>query len=260
VSTFMHDRGRSVAAAFLGASVALAGCCDENAQCEPAISAAATPVENANLPAAWARSEAGSFRIVVTTGPYRVTDYALEQLRAVMSEPAGLRVQVIEGTDTGLPATGVVGDDWLVTVARRQIPSGTDAVLVVVVVEDTTFADATYGFVDYERSPRLTAVMALHRGPITAAAIGPITLESIESTVAVHEVGHWLGVPARDSHRSRIDGAHCTWGHCVMFKGSRMTPCIVTANLCGGLPIRFCPDCAEELAELQRRREAASTP
>lgn len=245
----------AAAVTWAGILSGLGGCCDGTAQCEPAISSATTPVEKANLPSAWARSDVTSFRIVVAAGPYRITDYALDQIRAVMSEQAGLQVEIAEGTDTGLPATGTLNDDYVVQVARRQIPPGNDPALVIVVVDNTTYSGATFGFTDYERSPRLTAVMALHRGPITGVVFGPISLEAVEATVAVHEVGHWLGVPARDSHTSSVDGSHCTWGRCVMFKGARTNPCALQANACTGLPVRFCPDCAEELAELQRRRQ-----
>lgn len=253
----MSSRNKRCARAIVGLSVAMAGCCDEAARCEPAVSPVATPVESAMLPVAWAQGDVTGFRVVATTGPYRVTDAALTALAAVMGEQAGLQVEVAEGTGTGLPQFGILEYHQVIAAANEQMPPGDKPAIVIVVVESTTFPDGLYGFIDFAYSPRLTAVMVLHRGPMMAAAIGPVSLEAIEATVAVHEVGHWLGVPARDSHRSAIDGMHCTCGHCVMFKGSRLTPCVVMANLCTGFPVGFCPECAEELRELQRRRQAA---
>ena len=63
---------------------------------------------------------------------------------------------------------------------------------------------------------------------------------------------------ARDHHISTVDYQHCTNANCVMFKGSRITPCAIQANLLTGLPMHFGPECAEELAEMRRRRSIPS--
>lgn len=244
--------GMAGAALMFGAG----GCCDSDPQCEPAVSSVQTDASSVRLPAAWTQPSVRSFRIVIATGPYRASDSAVGQLRQVMTDQAGLAVEVSEGGDTGLSGSGVLDANAVVAAGRRQVPSGNDAVAVIVTVEDTTAPDATYGFIDYRSGTRPTAVITLHRGPIAGAAIGPISAETIESTVLVHEVGHWLGVPARGYHTSSIDGSHCTNARCVMFKGSRMSPCVVAANVCTGMPVSFCPDCAGELDEMRRRREA----
>ena len=232
----------------------LGGGCPQGSQCEPAMSAQVTSVAEARLPAAWCRPESSRFRVVVATGPYRVSDAALANLVAVMREQAGLAVEVVEGADTGLPAAGLVGGAAAVAAGQTQIPPGHDAVLVVVVVDDTDYPGATYGFIDYGYAGRPTAVTVLHRAPVATGGIGPIPADGVESATLVHEVGHWLGVPARGFHTSALDGSHCTNARCVMFKGSRVGPCAILANLCTGVPVRFCEDCAAELAEMRRRR------
>jgi hypothetical protein len=233
------------------------GGCGPDAQCVPPLSDERTDVGAARLPDAWTSGEVTSFQIVVTTGPYRVSDHAIEQLRAVMSDQAGLQVEITEGADTHLAESGVLDHEDVITAGRDQIPPGDQPVVVIVVVDDTTHPDATYGFIRIHNTSRSTAVMALHRGPILDYAIGPISMETIESTVTVHEVGHWLGVPARDFHTSALDRIHCTCARCVMYKGIKYAPvCVVLANLFTGIPVRFCSDCAEELAESQRRRQA----
>ena len=242
-------------AACIGVLVPAGGCCGDP-QCEPPLSHERTPVADACLPDAWTRGDLRSFRVVVATGPYRLSEFAVAHLRNVMSEQAGLEVEIVEGTDTGLPGSGVLNDEDVISAGRAQIPPGDDAALVIVVVGDTTFPDATYGFIDWERGSRPTAVVGLHRAPAARITVGVISLEVIEAVIVVHEVGHWLGVPARDFHVSFLDGSHCTNARCVMFKGSRVGPCAVLANLCTGVPMRYCSDCEAELAEMRRRREA----
>lgn len=250
-----RSRARSTAACAVLACLA-AGCDGGDGICEAPLSADRTPVREARLPSAWWQGNADSFRILVTPRPYRVTDHALEQLRIVMTEQAGLRIEIAEGEDTGLPAIGTLDYADIIKIAHMQMPTDAKPTIVLVVVENSNCPDATYGFAECEYVPRPAAVIALHRGPLGAISIGPISPETMEATVVVHEVGHWLGVPARDFHTSAVDGLHCTNARCVMFKGSRAGACAIVANLSSGLPVRFCPDCAEELAELRRRTVA----
>jgi hypothetical protein len=229
--------------------------CEEEVQCTPAVSDAVTPVASATLPAGWGKAEFASFRIVAATGPYRVSSTALDRLRTVMGEQAGLSFVVTEGRDTGLPPSGVLGIDQVIRAGQEQIPQDNVATVAIVVVDSTNAPTATYGLIRYWTATRPTAVMVLHRGSIQSKAVLGIPMELIESTVVVHEVGHWLGVPARDFHKARLDPAHCTNARCVMYKGlSVNTPCVVMANMLTGIPLRFGPECAEELSELQRRR------
>ena len=237
------------------AAAGATGCCDADSQCEPALSEERTPVASANLPAAWARASSGTVQLVVTSAPYRASDAAVERLRTTLREQAGLEVRVLDGSDTDLRVSVVLDYQEVLAAGRRQIPDGDGAAAVVVVVESTTYPGATFGFMVDDLAARPTAVIGLHRGPIAAAAVGPVSSEDIEAAVLLHEVGRWLGVPARSYHISAIDGVHCTNARCVVFKGSRAGLCAVVANLCAGVPTRFCRDCAEELAELRRRCE-----
>jgi hypothetical protein len=241
--------------AFAGVPAAL-GEPEEEVHCIPGLSNTRTPVKDASLPAAWCSGKFRSFHVVATTGPYRVSDYALKRLRAVMDEQVGLRFDVTEGKDTGLPPSGILSPDKAVRAGWEQIPEESVPTVAIVVVEETRSANAKNGFIRYWMEPRPTAVMVLHRGPISAMAIGGIPVERIEATVVVHEIGHWLRVPARDFHRARIDPAHCTNARCVMYKGlSANTPCVIKANLLTGIPLRFGPECAEELREMWRQRD-----
>ena len=101
----------------------------------------------------------------------------------------------------------------------------------------------------------MTAMVVLHRGPLKKESLVTLTrFEEAEASTLVHEIGHWLGVPARDNHSSATSkrGKHCNHGACVMFKGT--SACTVLANLAVREPTRFCPACAAELAEMARGR------
>lgn len=240
---------------FAGA-LSTGGGCEDEVQCTPAVSDTRTPVESAKLPAAWCSADFKSFRVVAATGPYRVSDYALDRLRAVMNEQVGLTFEVVEGKDTGLPASGILSPDTAAQAAQDQIPQDNVPTVAIVVVEETNAVNAKHGFIRYKLEPRPTAAMVLHRGPIRAKAIAGIPVELIEATVVVHEIGHWLRVPARDFHKAQMDPAHCTNARCVMYKGlSVNTPCVLMANMLSGIPLRFGPECAEELREMWRRRD-----
>jgi hypothetical protein len=222
----------------------------------PPLSDEDVPVAQAQLPEAWTQGDLESFQIVVTTGPYRVSDYAIEQLRVVMQDQAGLNVEVVQGQDTGLSATGVLDHLEVVKAGAEQIPPGDGAVIVLVVVENTTAPNATWGYITWTWSPRPVAIMMLHAGPIVGWAVGPLTSEILEATVTIHEVGHWLGVPARDNHISSLSAGHCSNARCVMYKGIQNAPvCAVLSNLNTGVPVRFGEQCAEELAEMTWRRQ-----
>jgi hypothetical protein len=232
---------------------AAAGCTGDG-RCEPALSDERVPAASAVLPAAWAEPNQTSIRIIAATGPYRVSDFALEHFRQVMAEQVGLDVTVVDGADTGLPGAGVLDHRDVIAAGQTQIPPGDEPTIVLVVVSDTDSPDAAYGYIQYEFIPRLTAVIILHRAAGDQLGQGLISPEVIEATTLVHEAGHWFGLPARDFHNSAIDGQHCTNARCVMFKGSRVGLCAIQANLLTGVPMRFGPDCEAELAELARRR------
>jgi predicted Zn-dependent protease len=104
-------------------------------------------------------------------------------------------------------------------------------------------------------------VVVLHRNPLAKDALETWTrFEDAEANTVVHEVGHWLGVPARDNHTSATStqGKHCNHGGCVMFGGT--SPCSVLASLTAREPTGFCVDCAAELAEMARLRDLSPHP
>lgn len=109
---------------------------------------------------------------------------------------------------------------------------------------------ATYGFFrPHEGIPTIT----VFQEAVQEASTLMITPEKVEATLLVHELGHWLGVPARGSHDDGI--RHCTRPDCVMYK-----PIDWRATLANwwrvlflwAIPDRYCVLCEEELAALRK--------
>jgi len=226
-------------------------------QCEPPVSEVKLPVDQARLSSVWSDPSHTRISVVVTERPYPLSSDAVDWLVHVLREQMGLEVDVLHGGDPGLPADGRLTADEIIAAGLAVMPETTQPAVVLIEVGQFAVADATFGFMHYENAPRPVAVACVSRQAALDWQIGPITPDVIEAMTLVHEVGHWFEVPARDHHLSRVDHQHCTHARCVMYKGSRVGPCAVFANLLTGPPLGFCVDCVEELAEMARRRSAA---
>ncbi len=229
---------------------AAAGC----DQCEPPVSEVKLPVDQARLSSVWSDPAHTRISVVATEHPYPFPSDAIDWLVHVLSERMGLEVDVVHGGDPGLPADGLLSAAEIIAAGLDMMPATSHPAVVLIEVDQFAVADATFGFMHYENTPRPVAVVCVSRQAALDWHIGPITPEVIEAMTLVHEVGHWFEVPARDHHLSSVDRQHCTHARCVMYKGSRVGPCAVFANLLTGPPLGFCADCAEELAEMARRR------
>jgi hypothetical protein len=234
-------------------------------QCAPALSCEMQPVDKVVYPKIWTSGKYDSFRLVVTTGPYRVKDKAITRLKNVVKEQAGLDIEVIEGIDTGLPADRIISQDEAVIAAIRQIPPGDTPVVVVVAVNGAHGKGFIIDFQAYLREVAKNNNIELPNNLSKEVKfIGVIVLNRssfiehwFEDIVLIHEVGHWLGIPVREFHTG-CDKSHCTNGRCLMFAGKwdfPMTMRLLGANLLTGPPRQFCLYCAEELTEMRRQRE-----
>ncbi|HUW82716.1 MAG TPA: hypothetical protein VMZ31_07960 [Phycisphaerae bacterium] len=225
-------------------------------QCEPPVSSVELPVDQAKLSPVWSDPSHTRISVVATERPYRFSSEVVDWLVYVLREQMGLEVEVLHGGDSGLPADERLTTDEIIAAGLALAPNTTNPAAVLIKVGQFTVPDATFGFVHYENASRPVAVVCVSQQATLDWQIGPITPDVIEAMTLVHEVGHWLEVPARDHHLSRVDHQHCTHARCVMYKGSRVGLCAVFANLPTGPPLGFCADCAEELAETARRRLA----
>jgi predicted Zn-dependent protease with MMP-like domain len=223
-------------------------------QCESPISSVELPVDQARLSAVWSDPSHARLSVVVAERPYAFSSEAIDWLVRVLREQMGVEVDVVSGADAKLPADGRLTAEQVITAGLALVPNTTHPVVVLIEVGQFDVPGATFGFVHYQDASPPVAVVCVSREAALDWQIGPITPEVIEAMTLVHEMGHWFGVPARDHHLSAVDGQHCTHARCVMYKGSRVGPCAVLANLLTGPPLGFCQDCAEELAEMARLR------
>ncbi len=226
--------------------------------CEPPLSNRRTPVDEAVLPALWTSPEGSQLTLLLTEKPYAVAQAALDRVIHAIGDQAGVQLLIERIPDSGLPAD-VTLPGYRVTSVGCALPwSGSGPLVPVVTVWDTGVG---YGFID-DCGPPLRKTVVINRARAESIAIGPVTADADVALTLMHEVGHWLGVPARDFHRSAVDAGqpvanqHCTNAKCVMYKGSRVGLCAILANLATGLPFQFCADCAAELREEQARRAA----
>ncbi len=261
-STDWHAISRKTSGRTCGCLLGIIGCLSLAAggcspQCEPPVGRGEVPVGEASLSLYWSEPGHDRMTVVVADGPYRVSDAAVALLVEVLRDQAGIEVAVVEGGDTGLPDSGVLAWRDVVQAGVGLAPQTSDPVLIITVVSDTDYPTATYGFVSWQN--QLLAVMAIHGDAAQSGAVWPVTPEVIESLTVVHEAGHWLEVPARDHHLSSVDYLHCTNAQCVMYSGGRLGMCGIMANLLTGVPRGFGPACAEELAEMRRRRDAGGS-
>jgi hypothetical protein len=244
--------------AMLAAALLLVGATEPGCTpvCEPPLTDERTPVEVADLPELWTSAAGSQLTLLLTEQPYAVSDAALNRVIHAIADQAGIQLQIERVPDSGLPA-GELLSAYRVTSVGCSLPwNGSGPVVAVVTVWDTGVG---YGFID-ECGPPLRRTVVINRARAESIAIGPITADDDVALTLLHELGHWLGVPARDFHRSAVDAdqptsnQHCTNAKCVMYKGSRVGLCAILANLTTGLPFQFCPDCAAELREEQARR------
>jgi hypothetical protein len=245
-----------------------AGC--KTIQCAPALSCEKQPVDKVAYPKIWTSGKYDSFQLVVTNGPYRIKDSSIEHLKNAVKEKAGLDIEVVEGTSTGLPADHKVENKEILAAGLRQIPSSDKPVVVVVVVNGVTGVDYDYKGIIYCSQSHLRKLARentvqfppdlSHEASYFAVLIlnrSHLVTRLAEDLILIHEIGHWFGVPAREFHTS-CDRAHCTNGRCIMFAGRVDFPTLirlVAVNLLG-LTNQYGPDCMEELAEMQRQRQA----
>jgi hypothetical protein len=208
------------------------------------------------LPALWTSPEGSQLTLLLTEKPYSVSQATLDRVIHAIADQAGVQLNIQRVPDSGLPAGVPVSDYQAASIGCALPWSGSGPVAAVVTVWDTGVG---YGFID-DCGPPLRKTVVINRARAEVIAIGPITADADVALTLMHEVGHWLGVPARDFHRSAVDAdqpvinQHCTNARCVMYKGSRVGLCGILANLTTGLPFQFCADCAAELREEQWRR------
>lgn len=249
----------------LGLTLVSSGC--NYVQCAPALSCDRLAAADANYPDIWTSGKYNSFRVVAANGAYRVKDSALKNLQKVMAQQAGLDVKIIDGSDTGLPKSGKLSNHDVMAAGLAQVPDGNDPVVVIVVVNN--LERSVKGFLTDDRFylkklAKKRNITLPKNMPDEDSFMAVLVLNRdkwfermFEDIVLLHEIGHWLGVPARKFH-IYCDEKHCTNGRCVMFMGKwslETTTRLLLANLLTGPPKKFGSHCAEELTQIKNLRD-----
>ncbi len=211
------------------------------------------------LSTVWTNPANSQITLVVTDGPYRISDASIELLKTVLTEQAGLSVNVVDGVETGFSTEQLVSSEVALKGydIAQDYPRPTMVVLLVDQMEEGTYAASNYcnqgnaGL--WDPDPALSVIVMQRRIILQ----NPFA-DQVEGMILVHETGHFLEVPARDNHTTLTEpyGRHCTYGHCAMYDGG-VNSCSVMNNL-GGIPTRYCDACAEELNAMKQIREQGS--
>lgn len=95
----------------------------------------------------------------------------------------------------------------------------------------------------------LVYVVALRQSAIHRRSGFLVNRNRLWEWTLTHEIGHILGVPARNSHIWFVPGLgpHCTHPECVMYTGFDWR--VLVSGLLHGWPLDFCRHCASELRE-----------
>ena len=191
-------------------------------------------------------------QIVVSTTPLEPKESTLQAIQSFFKESLGLETE-ISRVDFGVSSISDMTEQALFDAAKPILKQATSPMLVIITVEhvddfggygwcqggETTYKDG--------RSYPV-AVVTLIRKDFLA--------KSFESILLKHEVGHWVGVPARDCHLYK-DHSHCTNLRCLMMSGpgSNAPRWLCGVGLSAALgPPGFCDDCKEELAAMKALR------
>ncbi len=220
-------------------------------ECAESLTDQVTSVEGANYSPTWT-TPGNDHMTVVLTGPYELLDGTADALTAVLRDQAGIEAAVVIGPALDIPSEGVLDANDVMWKAYHLAEAYPRPVVVVAKVSETDAAGGGYRGYSYVFDEANICVVTLHWNVYQ----GYPFLNAVEGTILVHEIGHWLEVPARPFHQMADEPNHCSSGNCVMFHS--LNACAVFANLTGGIPQRFCDYCAAELAEMTHRREQAS--
>ena len=106
-----------------------------------------------------------------------------------------------------------------------------------------------FGFLEWDGDDR--GHIVLNR---RTAEMQPINADLVQHINLLHEIGHFLKIPARDHHRVMGDEKHCTHGGCAMQYSACGMGHTIANFLQHGMPTRFCESCTSELLFAKQMR------
>lgn len=198
-----------------------------------------------------------SVHIIVSTKPDEITDSTLDSIQSFFKDSLELQTKVTK-VGLGIPSNSDITTEELFDASTQLLKRAKQPTLVIITVESVKDFGG-YGMMipaetSYENGEKYpVAVVILTRKKILS--------KNFEWQILKHEVGHWVGVPARECHVYK-DGSHCSNLRCVMTNGPGSN---LPRWLCGvGLsvvflgPPDFCNDCKRELLEMKKLHSQTS--
>jgi hypothetical protein len=235
-------RMRSVSAALaISCAVLLQGCSD-NCKNEPAV-----PVK----PKFFTDQE---IQIVVHHGSPELKQSTLTSVQTFFKDTLGLDTQV-SGVDLEIPSGVIPTDRELFDAAKPVLEHAHAPTLVIIPVAQVKDFQG-YGWIIQGE----TSYTNGEKYPIAVVGLveKDMMIRIIEWPVLKHEIGHWLGVPARKCHLYK-DNSHCTSLRCIMTSGpgSNVPRWLgsVGLSILFMSPPDFCDNCKYELSLIKPMHE-----
>ena len=190
-------------------------------------------------------------QIVVNTQPYELTDVALSSLQSFFTDSLGLEAQVSRVNLEDVTKSDSTQQDLFNAAVPVLKEAQAPTVVIFVVGSIRDFhggGNCMAGETRYESGEHYpVAVVVLEHSWFLR--------KQLETYLLKHEVGHWVGVPARDFHTLKNNASHCCSLRCVMMPGPGTDPlrCGLGAVLSVLFlsPPDFCKNCKAELAQMK---------
>ena len=189
--------------------------------------------------------------IVVSTTPYEISKSTLDSIQLFFKKSLGLQTKVSK-LDLEISKRTDLTKAELFNASKKVLERAKMPTVVIITLKKAkgfggygwiTAAETSYD--NAEKYP--VGVVTFIRKDFIA--------EKYEWLTITHEIGHWIGVPARGCHIYK-DGAHCSNLRCLMTSGpgSNMPRwlCSVGLSIVFLSPPDFCDDCKRELAEMKK--------
>lgn len=189
--------------------------------------------------------------IIVNTTPCEPTKKTLNSLQQFFTDSLGLETKVSK-VDLGIPPKSDITEEELFNASKDVLKQAKSPTVVIITVKHVKDFGG-YGWVmgaetSYENGEKYpVAVVTLIRKDFL--------VKNFESVLLKHEIGHWIGLPARKCHVYK-DNSHCSNLRCLMTSGPGSNPLrwmsAVGLSILFLGPPDFCNDCKQELAEIKK--------
>lgn len=189
--------------------------------------------------------------IIVNTIPFEPTKKTLDSIQSFFTDSLGLETKVSK-VELGIPPKSDITKEELLNASTDVLKQAKSPTVVIVTVKHVKdfggYGWLTVAETSYENGEKYpVAVVTLIRKDFL--------VKNFESLLLKHEIGHWVGVPARNCHTYK-DNSHCLSLRCLMTSGPGSNPLrwmsAVGLSILFLGPPDFCDNCKQELVEMKK--------